>query len=164
MRKVIVGLAVVAAMGLVTQTAAAQTTASVRPLRFGGEVNWATDTDFGVGGRVVYAALGEKVGLSGLEGILSMDVFFPGNSVTLFDLNANVAYPLRLAGMPKLSPYVGGGLNIAHSSYTGGSATHVGLDVLAGSRFALGALTAFGEGKIELHSGSQFVLTFGVLF
>ena len=162
MRKAMVGLAVVA--GLVTQTAAAQTTASVRPLRFGGEVNWATDTDFGVGGRVVYAALGEKVGLSGLEGILSMDVFFPGNSVTFLDLNANVAYPLRLTGMPKLSPYVGGGLNVAHSSYTGGSATHVGLDVLAGSRFALGALTAFGEGKIEFHSGSQFVLTFGVLF
>jgi hypothetical protein len=170
MRKAMSALALVAAAGLlVVQTASAQSmrgsASSARPLQFGAQVNWATDTDFGLGARAVYSSLGQAVGLSGLEGVASLDFFFPGSGVTYFEVNADVTYPLRIASAPTISPYVGGGLNVAHSSASGvGGSTDVGLNLLGGTRFGLGSLKAFGEGRLELRSGSQFVLTFGVLF
>jgi hypothetical protein len=164
MRKAMSVLALVAAAGLVAQTAAAQTRAT-RTVQFGGEVNWATDTDFGVGARAVWTALGETVGLKGLEGIGSFDIFFPGNSVNYWEINANVAYPFSIPSAPRISPYFGGGLNVGHSSVSGlGGHTDVGANILGGTKFALGTLSAFAEGRLELHSGSQFVLTFGILF
>jgi hypothetical protein len=164
MRKAMSVLALVVAAGLVAQTAAAQTRAT-RTVQFGGEVNWATDTDFGVGARAVWSALGETISLKGLEGVASFDIFFPGNSVNYWELNADVTYPLSIPSAPRISPYFGGGLNVAHSSVSGfGGSTDVGANLLGGIKFGLGTLGAFTEGRLELHSGSQFVLTFGVLF
>jgi hypothetical protein len=173
MRKAMSVLALVVAAGLVAQTASAQarrgSTAAqahtTRAVLFGGEVDWATDTDVGVGARAVWTTLGETVGLKGLEGIASFDIFFPGNSINFWEINADVAYPFNIPTAPKISPYFGGGLNVAHSSVTGfGGTTDVGVNLLGGTKFRLGTLSAFGEGRLELHSGSQFVLTFGLLF
>jgi hypothetical protein len=165
MKKAMVGLAVVAAMAVVSQQAVAQ--AQVRPIRFGAQATWANDFDFGVGARVIYPALGKMVGVSGLEGSASFDWFFPslGN---YFEINVNALYPVAIASMPKLRPYVGGGLNIAHSSWdvviVSYSSTDIGLNALAGARFALGKFSTFAEAKIELSGGEQFAVTFGVLF
>ena len=165
MKKAMVGLAVVAAIAVVSQQALAQ--AQVRPIRFGAQATWANDFDFGVGARVIYPALGKMVGVSGLEGSASFDWFFPslGN---YFEINVNALYPVAIASMPKLRPYVGGGLNIAHSSWdvviVSYSSTDIGLNALAGARFALGKFSTFAEAKIELSGGEQFAVTFGVLF
>jgi len=106
--------------------------------------------------------------VSGLEGSASFDWFFPsaGNrfiSGDYFEINVNALYPVAIASVPKLSPYVGGGLNIGHESFTGGSDTRIKLNALAGARFALGKFSTFAEAKIEL-GGELFALTFGVLF
>ena len=165
MRRAMVGLAVVAAMAVVSQQSLAQ--AQVRPIRFGAQATWADDSDFGIGARVLYPALGKMVGVSGLEGSASFDWFFPslGN---YFEINVNALYPISIAGMPKVSPYVGGGLNVARRSVdlviVTASSTDIGLNALAGARFALGKLNTFAEAKIELGGGEQFALTFGVLF
>jgi hypothetical protein len=168
MRKAMVGLVVVAALAVVSQQAVAQ--ANVRPIRFGVQGSWASDNvDFGVGARVVYPALGTMVKVAGLEGYASFDFFFPGNSVTYWELNPGVTYNLALSGLKGVSPYVGGGLNVAHISVDLGgfgtaSDTKMGLNVLGGGRFGLGKLSAFAEARYEIGGGERFVATFGILF
>ena len=165
MRNAMVGLAVVAAMAVVSQQALAQ--AQVSPIRFGAQVTWADDFDFGVGARVVYPGLGKMVGVSGLEGAASFDWFFPSIG-SYFEVNVNALYPVTITSMPKLRPYVGAGLNVARYSadlvLISVSSTDVGLNALAGARFALGKFSTFAEAKLELSGGEQFAVTFGVLF
>lgn len=94
--------------------------------------------------------------------------FFPGGDATYLEANGNVAY--RIRGVTGVAAYVGGGLNIAHSSadIAGGgsrSDTELGLNVLGGARFGIGPrLKGFTELRIELSGGDQFVVAFGVLF
>ncbi len=165
MRKAMVGLAVVAAMAVVSQQALAQ--AQVSPIRFGAQVTYADDFDFGVGARVIYPALGKMVGVSGLEGSASFDWFFPSVG-SYFEVNVNALYPVAIASMPKLRPYVGAGLNVARYSVDLGivsaSSTDIGLNALAGARFSMGKFSTFAEAKLELSGGEQFAVTFGVLF
>ncbi len=167
MRKVMIAVVAMAA-ALTVRTAQAQEQATTtRAFQFGPQIDWGTDTDFGIGGRVVWNALGETIAVRGLEGVASFDVFFPGNDVNWWELNANITYPIAIPSAPRISPYFGGGLNIAHASVSGvdGSGhTDVGVNLLGGTRFGIGILQAFVEGRLELHSGSQFVATFGLLF
>ncbi len=168
MRKAMIALAVVAAAGLVAQTASAQTS-STRAVRFGVQADWGTDdVDLGVGARIVYPGLGTALNVKGLEGYASFDLFFPGNSVTYWEINPGVTYNLTISGLTGFQPYVGGGLNIAHASVDAGivtySNTDVGLNLLGGGRFALGKLSAYAEGRIEISGGERFVATFGILF
>lgn len=170
MRKAMIVLAVaVAAAGVVAQAASAQT-GSTRPVRFGVQVDWGTDNvDLGIGARIVYPALGTAVNVKGLEGVLSFDYFFPGNSLTYWELNPGVTYNLTIQGMRGFQPYVGGGLNIAHASVDLGalgsaSDTKAGLNLLGGGRFAIGSLSAYAEGRVEISGGERFVATFGILF
>jgi len=107
--------------------------------------------------------------VAGLEGYASFDFFFPGNSVTYWELNPGVTYNITLAGLTGLSPYVGGGLNLAHisvdlGSFGSASDTKTGLNLLAGSRFGLGKMSAYAEGRFEVGGGERFVATFGILF
>ena len=163
MRKAMIVLAVAA--GALSVRAASAQTAATRPVQFGGEVNWATDTDFGIGARAVWTALGDAIGLKGLEGVASFDIFFPGNSVNYWEINADVAYPFSIPSAPKISPYFGGGLNVAHSSVSGfGGHTDLGVNLLGGGRFNLGKLSAYADGRIELSGGEHFVATFGIMF
>ncbi len=161
MRKVMIAVVAMAA-ALTVRSAEAQT-ATTRAFQFGPQIDWGTDTDFGIGGRFVWTGLGETIAVRGLEGVGSFDVFFPGDGLNYWELNANITYPLTIPSAPRISPYFGGGLNIAHAS-DGGSETDVGVNVLGGTRFGIGILQAFVEGRLELHSGSQFVITFGLLF
>ncbi|NNG17568.1 MAG: hypothetical protein HKM89_13915, partial [Gemmatimonadales bacterium] len=91
-------------------------------IRFGGQLNYADDFDFGLGPRVAIAdpALGE------FRFIGTFDLFFPdspaGTDFDYWELNGNVVYDFAITSAPSLTPYVGGGLNIAHfsGSSTGG--------------------------------------------
>ena len=165
-------LAVSTALLTLSLTMAPATQAAERPMRFGVQANWADDADLGVGVRL-------QVGLAdfheGLRGIASFDYFFPGEDAeiglasidtTYWEANANLTYTLK----GDLAPYVGAGLNIAHASVGLGvgdvdlgdaSETDLGINILGGVRLSD---RFFGEAKLELGGGEQFVVTAGVLF
>ena len=112
----------------------------------------------------------------------SFDYFFPDDGsgsvegvsydLSYFEVNANVAYPFVIEDSPLL-PYVGGGLNLARISLDldmpGASAseseTELGLNLLGGSKFDIGAaVVPFLEFRVELSGGEQFVISGGILF
>jgi opacity protein-like surface antigen len=140
--------------------------------RFGVQLDWGNDVDFGVGARVeldVPNLISETEPLNRTFLIGSFDYFFPDCGdldCTYWEINTNVAFPIIVAG---IDPYVGAGLNLAHvdagteGGLDAGSDTDVGLNILGGIRFPLRGVTAFGEARYEVAGGEQFVLTFGAL-
>lgn len=173
MRKLMAAAALVAAMGLAAQTASAQTAAG-KPIQFGVQGDWMTQSvGLGVGARLVYSGLGTQLKVPGLAAYGSFDYFFPGSSYGVspkyWEINANATYDVKLSGVTGFTPYVGAGLNYAHSSVSvlgfSASASKTGLNVLGGGRFKLGAkLNAFAEARLELSGGDAFAATFGFLF
>ncbi len=139
----------------------------------GPQLSYADDAEFGLGVRAVvdFSPFGQ-----GLEGYGSFDYYFPdaplGADIDYWEINANLAYAFRIVGAPTITPYAGGGLNIAHGSVTidgfgtpvNGSDTQLGLNLLGGTRFQAGPVRPFAEIKIELEGGEQFVIAGGVLF
>ncbi len=178
MRKLMAAAALVAVMGVAAQAASAQTRRgsepSVKAFQFGPQVTFMTQSvGLGVGARVVYNGLGTQLKVPGLAVYGSFDYFFPGSSYGVspkyWEINANATYDLRISGLTGVAPYVGAGLNYAHSSVsflgTSLSASKTGLNILGGGRFNLGSsLKAFGEARLELSGGGAFALTFGLLF
>ena len=176
MRKVKVGLAVLAGLGLAAQSAVAQ--AAARQFQFGPQVNFATnDFGLGVGARVVYSGLSQQLKVPGLAAYASFDYFFPssshfgGTGVTYWEINVNATYDVALSGLTGISPYAGAGIDYGHvgvsgcpAGYSCGSG-YTGLNLLGGARFEVTPkLNAFAEGRIELRTGSAFVVTAGLLF
>jgi opacity protein-like surface antigen len=108
------------------------------------------------------------VKVNGLEAFASFDYFFPGSPLKYWEINANATY--KVPGMSaSFAPYVGAGLNYAHTSvnvplFGNVSGSSTGLNLLAGARYPMGKLNLFGEVKFELHTGSQLVVTAGALF
>ena len=155
--------------------AAAQRRAAARPAprsadrsSFGLQLDWGNDPNFGIGGRGVFP-LNSVVPGTPLDGIVSFDYFFPGNSVHYWEINGNVAYRFRMPRASSVGPYAGGGLNVAHasvSSVSGSGATRAGLNLLGGTTFKLKGsnLLPFAEARGELGGGKTFILTGGVRF
>ncbi len=149
--------------------------------RLGPQVSWDDDTDLALGGRIEFGlgSLNRSEGaVSRMFGIVSFDYFFPDCDEGLsfievdcsyWEANIGVGVPLVVEG---IDPYVGGGFNVAHTSFEfpepspalDADDTEVGLNLLGGIRFRLGALSSFAEARFELSGGEQFVLTFGALF
>lgn len=168
MTKWLISAAATLALALAAQPAAAQ-------VQVGVQGSYSDDYDFGVGGRLQFdlgSAIDPEGPLSQLEGAVSLDVYFPDCDpldCTFFELNGNALYPLSFG--QGFSPYVGGGLHFARTSVevdTGlgvedVSDTGIGLNLLGGAKFQVGALAAFGEAKLELAGAEHFSLTFGVL-
>ena len=157
--------------GLVT----AQRRAAARPAAqsadrpsFGLQLDWGNDPNFGIGGRGVFP-LGSLVPGTPLDGIVSFDYFFPGNSVHYWEINGNVVYRFRMPRRSSVGPYAGGGLNVAHASLSGVSgsgATQAGLNLVGGTTFKVRGsnLLPFAEARGELGGGKTFILTGGVRF
>src|SRR2546430_6344637 len=158
MRKCIGSVLLVAVLATVPGLVAAQRRPAARPAArsadrtsFGLQLDWGNDPNFGIGGRGVFP-LGSLLPGTPLDGIVSFDYFFPGNSVKYWEINGNVAYRFRVPRSSSLGPYAGGGLNIAHASVTGVSgsgATKAGLNLLGGTTFKLkgSKLTPFAEAR-----------------
>ena len=179
MRKLIGSAVLVAALAAAPVLAAAQRRPAARPAAgpaqrtsFGGQLDWGSDTDFGIGARVVFG-LHSLFPTTPLDGIVSFDYFFPSKpvgttSLTYWEINGNVAYRIpHVRG--SLAPYVGGGLNIAHASATAGtvtvSDTKAGLNVLGGTTFKVkGTVIPFAEARGEIGGGKTFILTGGIRF
>src|SRR3989442_798961 len=145
MRKWIGSALLVAAVVFIPAQLVAQRRPAARPAprsadrpSFGLQLDWGNDPNFGIGGRGVFP-LGSLLPGTPLDGIVSFDYFFPGNSVKYWEINGNVAYRFSVPGRSSLRPYAGGGLNIAPASVsvTGGSAsdTKAGLNLLRGTTF-----------------------------
>ena len=144
--------------------------------RFGPEVAFADDFEFGIGGRVMtdIDAFGddEDSALSELRGIgqflYYLDPVDGCDDCSAWELNVNGAIPLEL-GESGTDFYVGGGLNIANISVDVGgfgsaSSTELGLNALGGLNFALGSMAAFGAVGIRISGSEQFVIGAGLAF
>ena len=124
----------------------------------GAQLDWGSETELGVGGRVL-ASLEN----ANLEIVGSFDLYFPDGPVDFWEINGNLFYHFHLSGSPSLLPYVGGGLNIAHFS-NGSDHTELGLNLGGGIRFPMRSVTPFIEGRAVLSDADQAVLTFGLIF
>lgn len=136
--------------------------------KFGGQVSWGDESDFGIGGRLAVDAADIPLEIFG-----TFDWFFPdeppGVDLTYWEINGNLAYLFEIRDAPSIIPYAGGGLNIAHvnreTSTTDVSDTEVGLNLLGGIRFETQAsVQPFIEFRLEVEGGDQFVVSAGVLF
>jgi hypothetical protein len=150
---------------------------AARPARaqaqFGPELAWASQSiGIGVGARAEVSLAKVIPSVKGLTAIGEFDYFFPGSgygvSPSYWEINVNGAYHFAIPNT-KIAPYAGAGLVVAHSSVTvlgfSASATNVGLNLLGGTNFpAMGKITPFAELRLELRTGSAFVITGGVLF
>ena len=139
--------------------------ASAQGFRWGPQVSLAEDADFGVGARVEFDFANSPLTIIG-----SFDYYFPDGPVDYWEINGNLIYNFTIPSAPTVTPYAGGGLNIAHASWDGGnlvddsSDTDAGLNLLGGARFDAGAIMPFIEMKFEIAGGEQFVVTGGLLF
>ncbi len=163
MRKQFSAAVLVACLGLAGTSLAAQN------VRFAPQIDFGTNSlNFGIGGRLDLG-LAKTFGAP-IDGVGSFDYFFGTAGVHLWEINANLFYNFTV---PKsnITPYAGGGLNIAHASVNCGglpgcSATEVGLNLGGGAKFKLphSTMTPYAEARIELRTGSAFVLTGGLYF
>jgi hypothetical protein len=140
--------------------------------RFGAHAIWADDFDIGVGGRVeidLPGKLSKQAPLSRAFFIGDFNYYLDpcdGADCTVFEINPGIAVPLNATS---LKPYVGAGLNIAHSSVDLGSFgkasnTDMGLNLLGGLKLNLSGLDAFTEARLALGGSEQFSIAFGILF
>ncbi len=152
--------ATIAALCLAPAVAAAQ-----GPPRLGGQVSFAQDVNAGLGMRL---ELPMSRSLSpDLRADFAFDYFFPDSPVNYWELNTNLAWGFHFSGS-RVSPYVGAGLDIARTSFTGvprSGVTDVGMNLLAGLKFyTTSSLTPYLELRPELGGGNRLVLTTGVIF
>lgn len=130
-------------------------------VRFGAQVLWGDDSDIGIGARLEHPArfLSKTAPLFGAG---HFDWYFPGNSVTYFELNYNIYYRFEAEA---LSPYAGGGLRMGYIS-NGNSDTDFGLNLGGGLKFKTsGTVKPFVEARFTLGGDvEQLVLAGGIMF
>lgn len=166
MRKVLVGLVAVVMCATVAPAAQAQ--------RFGVQADFGTDTDVGIGVRGEFDlrnVFTNQGAFSRAFIVASFDYFFvdcpQGADCSYWEINPMLAVPITVTN-PKITPYLGGGLNIGNSKVEAGgfsaSDTNIGLNLLGGLRFPMGGLSAYTDARIVVGDNDQLVLTFGILF
>lgn len=137
-------------------------------VRFGGQLNVADETEFGLGPRLALdlTQLGPRFQIVG-----TWDIYFPDEDrLDYWEANGNVLYRFDLP-VDVAVPYVGGGINVARSDVDAPDAaedgdrddTDLGLNVLGGVEFPLVSFTPFIEIRRAVDGGEQFYFTGGVL-
>jgi hypothetical protein len=159
MRKRFSAAVLVACLGLGAASLSAQA------VRFAPQIDFGTNSyNLGIGARL-NLGLAKTFGAP-IDGVGSFDYFFASNSVHIWEINANLFYNFTV---PKsnITPYAGGGLNIAGASCSGCiSSTEAGLNLGGGAKFKLphSTMTPFVEARVEIRTGSAFILTGGLYF
>jgi hypothetical protein len=160
---------------LVVGFAVAGVTSAGAQVRFGANLSWGSKTDLGLGARLNFG-LGDMASNQPVEGLVTFDYFFPGestpgNDVTYWTVTANAIYRFTQRSS-SVAPYAGGGVMLGRASSDavspgpgGGSGSKVGLHAVGGLRFkTAGTVLPFVEGRLELKDSAQFVLSGGVFF
>lgn len=133
-------------------------------IHVGPQLSLGEESDLGIGGRVAVYDLGDSETFDNWEGVGSVDVFFPGDDVSYWELNFNGIYNFPLGEGTPLFPYLGGGLNVARTSFEDADAdSDLGLNLLAGWKYRAESMTPFGEVRVELGGGEQLVVSGGIL-
>lgn len=157
MRRAFVGMLLIATAAALPSGARAQQQGATR---FGAQVSFGHDIDFGLGARVRVPIYQVLPGFA-VDG--AFDYFFPGGDLKYWELNANANYTVLLRNA-SVEPYFGGGLNLAHASVASVGDTNLGLNVVLGTRIGKSAhLNPYIEAREELRSGGKLVLTAGLL-
>lgn len=140
---------------------------TTRQIRLGAQASYGLGTpetirnaDLGLGAR---AELLFTLSRTPVKAIGSVDLFFPGDEVTYWELNANLAYRFPVSRAGEVRPYLGGGLVIANAS-NGSSESEAGLNLLGGFEIPAEGVALFVESRLEVQGGEQLVLTAGALF
>lgn len=152
MRTVLVAICLVGSAVLVGPSA------SSAQVYGGVQANYGSETDFGLGARML--ANLEDVNL---EFVGSFDLYFPDGPSDFWEINGNVFYHFHLPESPSILPYIGGGLNVGHVS-NGADNTEAGLNLGGGVRFPLENVSPFIEARTVVSDFDQSVLTFGLVF
>ena len=168
MRKGIVVLAVVTLITAAANRAEAQ-------FRFGANLSWASETDFGIGARASFG-LGGLSTRRPIEGLVTFDDFFPDDAAgvdrSYWEVSANGIYRLT---MPEssLAPYLGAGVLLGHSSVDAGSTVcniadcsnnNVGLNLIGGVGAKSGSIRPFGQAKYTISDDNEASVAFGLRF
>ncbi len=93
----------------------------------------------------------------------SFDIYFPGNSVSVWALNGDLRYWPRL-NTPNAGLYVGGGLNYTHFSVSGFSNSEIGLGLLGGWDFKAVSWRPFAQLRIVIGNADRIEFGGGVNF
>ena len=132
---------------------------------FGAQANWGSETDFGVGGRVLID-LGQAVPGLGIAG--DFNYFFPDDEGSQDDLNfweingnAQYAFPIEESSV---RPYLAAGLNVSRTEVGDIGNSEVGLNLGGGIKFPAGSVTPYIEGRAVVSDADQVVVTGGILF
>lgn len=140
---------------------------TTRQTRIGAQASYGLGTsetirnaDLGIGGR---AEIPFTLSDTPLKAIGSVDLFFPGDDITYWEINANLGYRFPVSRPREVRPYLGGGLVVANAS-NGSSESEIGLNLLGGVEIPTERVAPFVEARLELQGGEQLVLTGGVLF
>lgn len=163
--------------GLVVSTSVATTEAQAQT-RFGPEIVFANDLEFGIGFKIMTDidafSDDEDSMLQQLRGtgdfVYYIDPFGGCDNCSAFEANVNGAIPLEVG---EADVYAGAGLNITRTSFDiddilpgfgfDASATQVGLNVLGGLNFDLGSFGAFAEAGLTLGGAGQFSIRSGIM-
>ncbi|OGU07503.1 MAG: hypothetical protein A2W29_03145 [Gemmatimonadetes bacterium RBG_16_66_8] len=134
---------------------------SSRPL-LGPQLGFATESlDFFVGAQFAYPVA------KSFDLYPSFQIFFPGNNITVWSLNAEGRYWVKL-NTPNPGLYVGGGLNYTHTSVSvvgfSASASDVGLGLLGGWDFKAVSWRPFAQIHFVLGDANRVEFGGGVNF
>jgi hypothetical protein len=138
-------------------------------LRFAPQIAWGEDMHLAVGARVMLS-LGRLVSANPEEGLASkIDFALPFDwdisckDCTYFEITPGLILPITVK---RVGPYVGAGLNIAHTSVATPGAdatdTRLGLSLNGGLLVPVGNFTAFGEVRVTAGGSKQTVVTAGL--
>ena len=152
--------------------------AEAQGVHLGPQATSSEHAEWGFGPRVVVdlGPLGLGFRLQG-----SFDYFFPSDSgfgragvpvmaddVDYWEANANVVWAL---GIPLVTPYLGAGLNFAHTKVEGAAdpqldvdETDTGVNVLGGVELKIVGIAPFLEARKEFGGGDQWMVTLGFTF
>jgi hypothetical protein len=115
---------------------------------------WGSDSDLGVGARLVVSAGGAAA--LHVEGLLSFDWYLDCNDCNYYEITPGAAVAISLLG---IGPYAGAGVNIARlSPDTGDADTEIGLSLFVGARLPFGL---FAEIRNTAGGSDQRVITVG---
>ena len=150
---------------LAVSTASAQRRAAMSQgdrAMIGPQAGFATNSlDFFVGGQFSLPVANQ------FDFYPSVDIFFPGNSVTVWGINAEGRYWPKL-NMVNSGLYVGGGLSITHTSVSvlgvSASSTDAGLGLLGGWDFKAVSWRPFAQIHIVVGNADRVEFGGGINF